>query len=342
MILYKWFQLITLLVIALFGTTAEAAMSNITWSEKIMYFLQKKPLTQKSTSHSWYQQELEEDRQFRSQYQALILKTFWEKCVLDPKRKDSVVMVKNILLSMNPDPQWATQVEEVFVKNDFDGFEKLFEHTPVWLLKAMNREEKLGNITKYEEKQLEIKSEIKIESSDLQDLKQYMDERQLPAMVLLGSAKTGQFVTPNDEKEQLDVPFAIHSVGKVFTGVLTLLMIEQGIIPESKLNQPIEIDVDLKKSFPPEVQVHLNKVTLHQAMTHMAGFKDYLGEYEKAINTALEKNEHVPKMEKIEDFIPLAFPKDKKSELGAPGIQSYSNTRNTTCWPCNSTCLRNV
>jgi CubicO group peptidase (beta-lactamase class C family) len=104
-------------------------------------------------------------------------------------------------------------------------------------------------------------------------------------------------------------PFSIHSVGKVFTGLLAALMVKKGIIDESTLDQPVQLDESVKESIrkkSPALADHLEKTSLRKLMLHQSGVEDYLGNYQDAIESALNSGVPVPEIHKPEDLLQFA------------------------------------
>lgn len=105
-------------------------------------------------------------------------------------------------------------------------------------------------------------------------LQNFVEERSFKGAFLISdSQKTYDLGSSPDDRER---PRAIHSIGKVFTGVLISKMISEGLIPEEKLDSPIEIDEKVRGSLPETMRDRLSKTTLRQAMTHRAGFGNYI------------------------------------------------------------------
>jgi CubicO group peptidase (beta-lactamase class C family) len=99
-------------------------------------------------------------------------------------------------------------------------------------------------------------------------------------------------------------------------------MIADGDITKEQMDQPLELDEETKKLLPAKVREHLSKTTLHQAMTHKAGFTDYLchdGGYMSRLGKGETLNPQDP-----QDF--LQFAADEVHDF-EPGTKSrYSNT----------------
>jgi CubicO group peptidase (beta-lactamase class C family) len=129
-----------------------------------------------------------------------------------------------------------------------------------------------------------------------------------------------------------DTPFAMHSIGKMFTGMLAIKMIEMGIIStgplDNALDKPIQLDpkiMDKLEEYCPAVKEHLTKEgapTFRQIMLHEGGLDDYLNKYEAAIQKAIDNKEPVPKMDAPEDF--LRYAQEEIHEL-KEGETHYSN-----------------
>lgn len=130
----------------------------------------------------------------------------------------------------------------------------------------------------------------------------------------MGAAKA-KIITPDFPENQSHNTFAIHSIGKVFTGILTLIMIREDVLSEDDLAGPIQLDEAVISQLSPAVKEQLKHVTLYQLMTHKAGLGDYLGNYCLAISQG-----HVPVIKHAEDFLP--FVDDKTFPIGE---YRYSN-----------------
>ena len=135
-----------------------------------------------------------------------------------------------------------------------------------------------------------------IQTSDLMNIKRYMVEKGVSASIAIGTSE-GKLINPNFSDSQSS-SFAMHSVGKVFTGMLAMMMIRDGTISEDDLHKPIQLDQSVTKALPPAIREQLAKVTLHQVMTHKAGLSDYLGKYCQVIS-----EEKIPEIKQPEYFL---------------------------------------
>jgi len=94
----------------------------------------------------------------------------------------------------------------------------------------------------------------------------------------------------------------IFSVDKVFTGILVILMIHNGIINEKDLFEPIGLDKEVIEQLSSDVIKRLRTTTFLDVMTHNAGLLDYLSKY----GEALKDNENIKTPIEPEDFLKYA------------------------------------
>ncbi len=104
-------------------------------------------------------------------------------------------------------------------------------------------------------------------------LREFADEHRLQGIFSVSDRQRTYELAPEEARNR---PFAIHSIGKVFTGVLIAKMIADGDIAHEQMTQPLELSEEVLSFLPEKLREHLPKTTLHQAMTHAAGFTDYL------------------------------------------------------------------
>ncbi len=263
-----------------------------------------------SLSRSWLDQEKIE--------KAIILKKFWDERVniSDAElRKRSLESIKNHFLLSLPRPgveqaDWRDMVEKAWLqgfsltKEGEKEFLSFFEHIPS--CKAVGYGEGLIH-------EPPAKQELHVSEIDIGSLKQYTEARNITVTTALGSCKTeiksfcSEGYTPSDV-------FTTQSITKVFTGVLALRMIEEGIISISDLeNPPIKLADSTEKLLAnhPKIVARLKEASLHQAMTHQAGlgvgenvgFGDYYSNYMQVIEAARKENKPIPEIKNIEDFI---------------------------------------
>ncbi|MGE3318662.1 MAG: serine hydrolase [Candidatus Berkiella sp.] len=126
-----------------------------------------------------------------------------------------------------------------------------------------------------------------ITPDDIADLKEYMREMQISAAVSI--VNNNQSYVIDHERFGRNPTFSIHSVAKVFTGVLLMKMIDDGIMSESDLDEPIQLDEAVLRALSPEVQQRLTEVSLKQIMLHESGLGDYL-DNPSGLSASIEDN----------------------------------------------------
>lgn len=182
----------------------------------------------------------------------------------------------------------------------------------------------LDTIEKLESNAKKTKSSQIITTDDLKKLKDHIKESNFSGVIYLSDEKKVYKLCSekfNEIKED-ELIFAIHSIGKVYTGILTLIMLQNNVITEEALSNPLEIDDYLMRALPLSVQNQLKTATLYEIMVHKGGFCDYLEKYVNYIEKSLEKNCLPDKLQKPEDFLSFADEKIVKLE---PKATHYSN-----------------
>lgn len=259
-----------------------------------------------SHSSSWFNEDTAEKKE--------ILNAFWKNRIINYNSK-SVDNFKFMLINsyFPSDPNRELKLNNLFrdsikQKVSFDLFFNSLKDEPLVFFKEINDVEKLIPNKRY------IDVYPHLTQSDINNIQEYIRRKKLSVSVTLGSANS-TLITPHFQENQYQYPFAIHSVGKVFTGILTLIMIEQGILTENDLNQPVRLDDSVLSKLPLSVRNQLKNVTLYQLMTHRGGLGDYLGKYCKVIASG-----HIPVIRQPEDFLPFV-----DDEVYSVGVERYSN-----------------
>ena len=262
----------------------------------------------------WLQEEIDETKQ--------MLNNFWVKYInINPKTEAANKMAeafKSFIKKCPPfpipedDKEWLRSIDDAFGSHvPFLALERI---NP-WLIRyglidcGMSSEDKDIEARKREEK------EAKIGEQEIDSLTQYIGSRSVSVSI---STPDTTYSTSNSKDS-----FAMHSVGKVFTGILALIMIQQGIITEKELNEPIKIDEESKELLPEEIRKHLEekKITLFQLMIHEGGLGDYVkNNYATEIQNALKENQPPPEIKQPEDFLKFA-----EKKLFEPDKYEYSN-----------------
>lgn len=272
-----------------------------------------------SARKTWYQIEQEENSR--------ILQKFWEMRVQPPnKNESSIANIKNMFLIGIPpigkeQDAWAEELNAAWENpatfEKYENFAQFFKHVPS--LKSVSVAESL-----FPKKSVTV-SEISEDQRG--DIAQYIKDKELSAVVLTGSVATDKITSICSNENQLSDKFSIHSVGKVFTGILAMRLLSEGIISEKDFAiNPIQLDESVYKSLQhaPKVRDRLNEITLHQALTHHAGLGvgdgvpsgDYLDKYGHDIESG-----HIESKENIADFLPYVF-----NQVSPKNEFHYSNT----------------
>jgi hypothetical protein len=127
--------------------------------------------------------------------------------------------------------------------------------------------------------------------------------------------------TRNIGSEDSSRMFTVHSLGKVFTGVLISDMIAQKIIPQDQLSLVgVQLDEDVMLQLPETVVKQLAKVTLHQVMLHQADLPDYLGNYLDDIKKSVEEGSKSPSLNEPQDFLRYSGDKIEENNYSNVGI----------------------
>lgn len=257
------------------------------------------------STQSWYKDELVEKKS--------ILEAFWNKRIIQ-YNKESIDNFKSELINSRfpVDPQWSKEIDAIFQntvsqKINFNLFYDALKDQPLVVILSMNDVEKLVPTDQFEE------INPTITHTDLKNLARYTHDKHLSASTVLG--EYGKLIIPHFSGNQLQATFAMHSVGKVFTGILAFIMMRENIISEEDLKRPVQLDPHVIQQLPPSVRNQLSKITLYQLMTHRAGLGDYLENYCSAISQG-----HIPIIKRTEDFLP--FVEDKVFPIGE---YRYSN-----------------
>lgn len=113
---------------------------------------------------------------------------------------------------------------------------------------------------------------------------------------------------------------AMHSVGKIITGMLIMIFVRLKIIPLDALNKPIKIHDKFYKRLNEKVQTRLKYTTMLDIMTHKSGLGDYLTNYIHAVEKCVKNNSKMLNPIEPEDFLVYS-----DNKLSKKGEENYSN-----------------
>jgi len=228
----------------------------------------------------------------------------------------------------NRDDTLINDLRDAIKTGNKEKFIKIFESLPQGMVGSVNHGEGLNGIPEPIKRNPEKKV---FTESDLVQLQQYIKETKFSGVICLSDAN-GIHTLSSNEILKSNTPFAMHSIGKMFTGMLAIKMIEMGIIPtnslDNALDKPIQLDpkvMDKLEEYCPAVKEHLTKKgapTFRQIMLHEGGLDDYLNKYEAAIQEAIDTNGTIPRIDSPEDF--LKYAQEEIHEL-KKGETHYSN-----------------
>jgi hypothetical protein len=244
--------------------------------------------------------------QTKEKYFRPFCQELWGKCRND---EESASKLKEFLLEK---VKWKTakpsaeKIDLAMKEADAEKLTALLEPINLWRIKDLHQEHELKTIAP--------------RSSSDQDLREFFGKDYTGILRVSDSNGSCHELNP----DQSSKPFAIHSVGKVFTGVLIVEMIAQGIIPEEDLHKiPAQLDEEITNNLPEQVKARLQNVSLHQLMTHTSGLQDYLGNYFNHIEHSLADGQQVQHLKEPQEF--LKFVEGSVATFEPGKGEDYSN-----------------
>lgn len=163
---------------------------------------------------------------------------------------------------------------------------------------------------------------LHISPSHIETLASYCAEKNLAAVISIRSGEHNFMLAAGGLDSA--APQAIHSVGKVFTGALLLLLVHKKIIDESVLREPIKLEQEVLAQLSIPVQERLKNVKLLDVMVHKSGLQDYYTPYTMMLQQAIDSGGAmaIPEINSCEDFLRYA---DKDVLNLDAGEKHYSN-----------------
>ncbi len=219
---------------------------------------------------------------------------------------------------LNLPDDFQSRVQQAFSTHDAYQLSFLLDSMPEWWLMGFMHEEHLDL-----DSRLNPVSCSRVTHQSLRELDEHIHNPVIGFSGVIGLHDANGLHLFSSEGINPETPFAIHSLGKMFTQMLVLQLVQKGIISKEIL-EPIELDPLVLERLPESVQNHLKeqRPTLHQLMLHRGGLGEYLDNYIDAIDLAIRSGQAPPRMERPEDFLGFAedavYPTDKDhySNLG--------------------------
>jgi len=201
--------------------------------------------------------------------------------------------ISDLLWEKNPHEN--TNLKKRLVRHNIKNTEEITKNEFEFkqLIKSFKRSELLFL---EQAEHLDLIQKNKIPNINTKQIDQYIEKRQLSISYSISS---GTNIYSYREKEI----HAMHSIGKVFTGFLIILLINDNTINEKYLNKPIRLDKNVLNKLSLDVQTKLAETTFLDCMTHKTGLKNYLTKYFDAITTSINKNTLIPNPIEPEDYL---------------------------------------
>jgi len=155
---------------------------------------------------------------------------------------------------------------------------------------------------------------IKRPNTNQKDIESFIDDKKLE---LHYSIIDNRKIINNTHDEV----YCMHSIGKVFTGFLIMMLLDENIITSNDVKIPLQLDNDVENKLPKTIQDRLEETTMLDVMTHISGLTNYLGNYKDTLRKNNDENPIEP-----EDFIKYIHPDVKEK-----GKYNYSNTGLLLC-----------
>ncbi len=264
---------------------------------------------------AWMRQE----RDLLPGRQRRIAEAYWNKYISNRSREDHAPIIE-VLQSVPDSPsRLDQQFAEAIRLNDLRKFCSLFEHLPTEYLYSINLAEGLDAMPPIPL----VDRPVRVTDAFMRDVADYMRDKGISGIVAISDGHATHSIASSNIRDA-QVPFVIHSIVKMFTGVLLLRLVETGIINEEALNEPIQFQLgeDVIQALSPAVQNQLARTTLRDVMLHRGRYGDYMKKYENAIGQAVAEGRPVPEIRRPQDL--LAYADEELVELGPDG-SAYSN-----------------
>ncbi len=199
----------------------------------------------------------------------------------------------------------AEKFDEALRSKDLKSFIEMFDRANIGDLRQIDHEEDLNALPRKVSGKI-----IAITDTNINGLKKYMQAIGFSGVVSFMDSRLPRPITVKSKNLEStgkeEVPFSVHSVSKVHTGILAIQLMKAGILPKEAMARPLELDEAVRKVLPETVLKQLAKTNMHAAMLHRANLGDYAKQYEKLIQVHVEIGLDPPVITKPEDFLQFA------------------------------------
>mgnify|MGYP001604357353 CR=1 FL=1 len=114
--------------------------------------------------------------------------------------------------------------------------------------------------------------------------------------------------------------YPIHSISKLFTNIMLVLLYNDNIINDDELNMPIKVDEKVLNKLSIDVKNRLKIVSILQCIKHQAGLKNYMNNYYNKLIDCFNQEKEFPNPIEPEDFLIYA----DKNVLDEKEIDKYN------------------
>jgi CubicO group peptidase (beta-lactamase class C family) len=251
-----------------------------------------------------------------------IAQEYWNTYVLTNNEQDHSlikhILTTRLITSIDHLKLFETSLET----HNFDIFTSLINNLDNFGLSILEHEKHLSSSFNYGN-YYPCKENITINAADIKKLQEYIRDSSFSGIVSIRTPHS-TYTASSSNINDYAMPFSIHSISKVFTEILFIIMIEENIIPQTALDLPLAISETAKTLLYPAIVERLEKVTVKQIMNHQGGFGDYTFNYFNTLMHNVQNNEPIKYIEKLEDFLPYAdniiFPNDNEYRYSNLGI----------------------
>ena len=105
--------------------------------------------------------------------------------------------------------------------------------------------------------------------------------------------------------KNLNKIYPIHSISKLFTNIILVLLYNDKIINDEELNMPIKVNEYVLNKLSKDVKNILKNVSMLQCIKHEAGLKNYMDNYHNKLIDCFNQKKRIPKSNRTRRFFNL-------------------------------------